>query len=51
MVAALAQLAGSAVSLTATAAGEPLYHDLGFRKVVEAAWWSRADSTADPDPG
>jgi GNAT superfamily N-acetyltransferase len=51
MAAALAQLAGSAVSLTATAAGEPLYRDLGFRKVAEAAWWLRADSTADPDPG
>jgi GNAT superfamily N-acetyltransferase len=51
MVTALAQLAGSAVSLTATAAGEPLYRDLGFRKVAQAAWWSRADSTADPDPG
>ena len=38
-VAALAHLAGSPVSLTATAAGEPLYRDLGIRTLAQAGWW------------
>jgi GNAT superfamily N-acetyltransferase len=40
MQAALARLAPTPVSLTATAAGEPLYASIGFRRVAEAAWWS-----------
>jgi len=40
MQAALAHLAPTPVSLTATAAGEPLYTSMGFRRVAEAAWWS-----------
>jgi GNAT superfamily N-acetyltransferase len=39
MLAALGQLASSPVSLTATAAGEPLYESLGFSRVATAAWW------------
>ena len=40
MQAALAHLPPTAVSLTATPAGEPLYTSMGFRRVAEAAWWS-----------
>ena len=40
MQAALAHLAPTPVSLTATPAGEPLYASMGFRRVADAAWWS-----------
>ena len=40
MQAALAPLESSPVSLTATAAGEPLYRAVGFRTVGLATWWS-----------
>jgi GNAT superfamily N-acetyltransferase len=41
MQAALEHLAPLPASLTATAAGEPLYRSMGFRHVADAAWWSR----------
>jgi GNAT superfamily N-acetyltransferase len=40
MQAALARLAPTPVSLTATPAGEPLYASMGFRRIADAAWWS-----------
>jgi len=42
MRAALAHLAPLPASLTATPAGEPLYTSTGFRRVADAAWWSRS---------
>ncbi|MDO3700532.1 GNAT family N-acetyltransferase [Micromonospora sp. C28SCA-DRY-2] len=38
--AALAELAGHPVTLTASRAGRPLYDSLGFRPVARATWWS-----------
>jgi ribosomal protein S18 acetylase RimI-like enzyme len=46
MTAALAHLAPSPVSLTATAAGEPLYESLGFRVVGQANWWARTSAAS-----